>query len=82
MKWFLYIGVPLIYVLLIILGIAFYVYLRIFYNEKKGSPECLEPLKGKLYKVYPNIFTILYKGEEKSFSYRDLITNDIDIKYI
>ena len=37
---------------------------------------------GVLYKVYPNIFTIMYQGEEKSFSYRDIITNDIDIKYL
>ena len=38
--------------------------------------------EGKLYKIYPNIFTILYQGEEKSFSYRDIITKDIDVKYI
>ena len=38
--------------------------------------------EGTLYKVYPNIFTILYQNEEKSFSFRDIITKDIDIKYI
>ena len=38
--------------------------------------------EGTLYKTYPNIFTILYQGEEKSFSYRDVITKDIDIKYL
>ena len=38
--------------------------------------------EGKLYKVYPNIFTIIYNGEEKSFSYRDVITKDINIKYL
>lgn len=38
--------------------------------------------EGTLYKTYPNIFTILYHGEEKSFSYRDIITKDIDIKYL
>ncbi len=38
--------------------------------------------EGKLYKTYPNIFTILYLGEEKSFSYRDIITKDISIKYL
>ena len=38
--------------------------------------------EGTLYKLYPNIFTILYNGEEKSFSYRDIITKDIDIKYL
>lgn len=38
--------------------------------------------EGNLYKVYPNIFTIIYNGEEKSFSYRDVITKDINIKYL
>ena len=38
--------------------------------------------EGPIYKTYPNIFTILYQNEEKSFSYRDIITKDIDIKYI
>ena len=38
--------------------------------------------EGRLYKTYPNIFTIMYHGEEKSFSYRDIITRDIDVKYL
>ena len=38
--------------------------------------------EGKIYKVYPNIFTIMTSGEEKSFNYRDLITGEIKIKYI
>ena len=38
--------------------------------------------EGTLYKIYPNIFTIMYQNEEKSFSFRDIITKDIDIKYI
>jgi len=38
--------------------------------------------EGIIYKAYPNIFTILIDGKEKSFSYRDIITGDINIKYI
>ena len=38
--------------------------------------------EGILYKIYPNIFTILVNGEEKSFPYRDLITGDVKIKYV
>ena len=38
--------------------------------------------EGIIYKIYPNIFTILIDGEEKSFPYRDIITGDIKIKYI
>ena len=36
---------------------------------------------GIIYKTYPNIFTILNNGIEKSFSYRDVITKDIKLKY-
>lgn len=38
--------------------------------------------EGIIYKTYPNIFTILENGEEKSFPYRDVITGDVKIKYI
>jgi uncharacterized protein Veg len=38
--------------------------------------------EGILYKVYPNIFSILEDGKEKSFSYNDYITGDIKIKYL
>ncbi|MDE6284342.1 MAG: hypothetical protein K2M17_01175 [Bacilli bacterium] len=38
--------------------------------------------EGTLYKLYPNIFTIKTGGEEKSFSYRDVITGEVKIKYI
>ena len=37
---------------------------------------------GVLYKTYPNIFTILHEGSEKSFSYNDYITGDIKIKFL
>ena len=38
--------------------------------------------EGVLYKTYPNIFSILEDGIEKSFSYNDYITGDIKIKFI
>ncbi len=37
--------------------------------------------KGIINKTYPNIFTILTDNNEKSFSYNDVITGDIKIKY-
>lgn len=45
-------------------------------------------MRGKTYEyngtikaIYPNIFTILDRDGEKSFSYRDIITGEIKIKY-
>lgn len=38
--------------------------------------------EGVLYKVYPNIFSIIEDGIEKSFSYNDYITGDIKIKFL
>jgi len=38
--------------------------------------------EGVLYKMYPNIFSIMYDGIEKSFSYNDYITGDIKIRFI
>ena len=38
--------------------------------------------EGVIYKVYPNIFTVLIDGEEKSFTYRDVITGVVKIKYL
>ena len=38
--------------------------------------------EGKIYKSYPNIFTIIANNDEKSFTYRDIITKDITIKYL
>ncbi len=37
--------------------------------------------EGILYKTYPNIFSIINNGVEKSFSYNDYITGDIKIKF-
>lgn len=38
--------------------------------------------EGEIYKIYPNIFTIWYEKEEKSFAYRDIITKDINVKFL
>ena len=32
--------------------------------------------------IYPNIFTVLADGENKSFSYADVATKEIEIEYI
>ena len=32
--------------------------------------------------VYPNIFTVLTEGENKSFSYADVATKEIKVEYI
>lgn len=47
-----------------------------------GMRNRISRYEGVIYKVYPNIFTILEKGEEKSFPYRDVITGDVKIKYL
>ncbi len=47
-----------------------------------GMRSRVDYYEGILYKIYPNIFTIKYQGEEESFTYRDVITKDITIKYI
>ena len=47
-----------------------------------GMRNRINRYEGIIYKVYPNIFTILIDGEEKSFTYRDIITGDIKIKNI
>lgn len=47
-----------------------------------GLRNKIERYEGIIYKIYPNIFTILYEGEEKSFAYRDIITKDINVKIL
>lgn len=37
--------------------------------------------EGIIHGIYPNIFTIMERNGEKSFSYADVITGDIKIKY-
>ena len=47
-----------------------------------GMRNRVSRLEGTLYKIYPNLFTIMVNGEEKSFCYRDVITGDVKIKYL
>lgn len=47
-----------------------------------GMRNRINRYEGIIYKVYPNIFTILINDEEKSFPYRDIITGDVKIKYL
>ena len=47
-----------------------------------GLRNRIDRYEGTLYKVYPNIFTILINGEEKSFNYRDVITGEVKLKYL
>lgn len=47
-----------------------------------GMRNRVNRLEGVLYKTYPNLFTVLVDGEEKSFCYRDVITGDVKIKYL
>lgn len=37
--------------------------------------------EGTIKDIYPNIFTVIEGKKEKSFSYSDVITGDIKIKY-
>lgn len=37
---------------------------------------------GRVYKLYPNIFTIKTDVGEKSFTYNDVITKEVRIKYL
>ena len=38
--------------------------------------------EGILYKMYPNIFSIITDGVEKSFSYNEYISKDIKIRRV
>ena len=38
--------------------------------------------EGKLYKLYPNIFSIMTENGEKSFSYSEYVTGEVKIKVI
>lgn len=37
---------------------------------------------GYVYKLYPNIFSVMTRNGEKSFSYADVAAKDILIKYV
>ena len=47
-----------------------------------GMRNRVSRIDGVMYKTYPNLFTIMVNGEEKSFCYRDVITGDVKIKYL
>ncbi len=47
-----------------------------------GLRNKINKYRGKIYAVYPNIFTILINGEQKSFTYAEVVTKDIVITYI
>ncbi len=47
-----------------------------------GMRNKINKYEGILYKTYPNIFSILEDGKERSFSYNDYITGDIKIKIL
>lgn len=48
----------------------------------KGIRNKKEIYEGKIYKLYPNIFSIMTYNGEKSFSYADIATKDVLIKYV
>lgn len=48
----------------------------------KGMRNKKQIYEGKIYKLYPNIFSIMTRNGEKSFSYADVAIKDILIKYV
>lgn len=47
-----------------------------------GTRNRIETIRGYINNVYPNIFTVMENGENKSFRYADLVTGEIKIKYL
>ena len=47
-----------------------------------GMRNKINDYSGIINAIYPNIFSIINPKYEKSFSYRDIITGEIEIKYI
>ena len=47
-----------------------------------GSRNKVETIKGSISNVYPNIFTVMVDGEQRSFRYADIITGEIKVKYL
>lgn len=47
-----------------------------------GMRNKINSYNGYIKAAYPNIFTIIENNSEKSFSYRDVITGDIKIKFL
>ena len=46
-----------------------------------GMRNKVNKYEGILYKVYPNIFSIMTDYGEKSFSYNEYITGEVKIRY-
>lgn len=46
-----------------------------------GMRNKINTFNGKIHKIYPNIFTIIDNNIEKSFTYADVITGEVKIKY-
>ena len=47
-----------------------------------GMRNKIETIKGKIEKVYPNIFIVSNNRETKSLNYADVITKEVVIKYL
>ena len=47
-----------------------------------GMRNRVETIVGVISNVYPNIFTVIADGENKSFRYADIITGEIRVKYL
>ena len=47
-----------------------------------GMRNKIDRYEGNILNTYPNIFTIMYEGREKSFTYREILTKDVKIKYL
>ena len=48
----------------------------------KGLRNHKQIYEGVIYKMYPNLFSILSNNNEKCFSFADIATKEILIKYI
>ena len=51
---------------------------RVIYNEGRNRFVSYE---GRVIEVYPNIFIVLDSNHKRSFSYRDILTNVIEISF-
>ena len=48
---------------------------------ERGLRNKKQIFEGTIYKLYPNIFSIMTRSGEKTFSYSDIATKTILIKY-
>ena len=52
--------------------------IKVVYNEGRNRFVSYE---GRVIEVYPNIFIVLDRMHKRSFSYRDVLTNVIEISF-